>query len=311
MLTCRQRGGRGEEALPQGAQHRAGSDREDKRSWVPREGRARPCGTAEASPRAVHLAHGCRAPSRNQSPCYNPTWIPVAKAEHRWDPPLPGSLAALFPAPLGPATRGFTALCAGSGTHLDGLQGVVQLPPLFWLLPLRVEAVVVDPKVEVHLHEAEVVVLVVQAQLVETCREKRGVLFPAWKSCSGFKPTLQGGCSGGSQPPDRSPLPLGGETRAAGTCLPGGEVDLSSCVLGSADLEAVGVARCGQDDPAVSEARRPLDLQAGDSKLCPAPWGSRPHPTGCCLRVFVRPGKQGVERAGQEPSRVPRGGWPS
>lgn len=92
-----------------------------------------------------------------------------------------------------------------------------------------------------------------------------------------------------------------------GTCLPGGEVDLSSCVLGSADLEAVGVARCGQDDPAVGEARRPLDLQAGDSKQCPAPWGSHPHPTGCCIREFVCPGKQGVERAGQEPTRAQGG----
>lgn len=105
--------------------------------------------------------------------CY-PTWIPAAKAEHRWHPPFPGwdgqPRCFLYFQPIWglPDTCCFKALCGGSSTYLDGLQGVIQLPPLCWLLPLHAEAIVVDAKVEVHLHEAEVVMLVVQAQLVET-----------------------------------------------------------------------------------------------------------------------------------------------
>lgn len=69
------------------------------------------------------------------------------------------------------------APCGCLDTHPDCLQGVVQFFPLLRLLVFCVEAFIVDTEVEIDLHEAKVIVLVVQAQLVETCREKWGLLF--------------------------------------------------------------------------------------------------------------------------------------
>lgn len=77
--------------------------------------------------------------------------------------------------------------CAGAPSslpdpHPNCLQGVIQLLPLCWLLVFHVEVLVVHTKVEIHLHEAEVVLLVVQAELVETCRgEGRRLLVSGWK----------------------------------------------------------------------------------------------------------------------------------
>lgn len=53
---------------------------------------------------------------------------------------------------------------------------------------------------------------------------------------------------------------LGSLGREDNTCLLGGEVDLSSRVLGSAYAEAIGVARRDQD-VSVSHSRRPLHLK--------------------------------------------------
>lgn len=49
------------------------------------------------------------------------------------------------------------------------------------------------------------------------------------------------------------------------TCLLGQKVDLSSHILGGAELEAIGVFCCGQDVPAVGNACRPLHLEVGDT----------------------------------------------
>lgn len=71
------------------------------------------------------------------------------------------------------------------------------------------------------------------------------------------------------------------------TCLLCEEVDLSSHVLGNAKLEAVGVARRGQDVPVGGNPRRPLDLEAGKTReafvgLTLHP-GNRGEPTGALV----------------------------
>lgn len=74
--------------------------------------------------------------------------------------------------------RCFEALCSRSSTYLNGIQRVIQLFPLFCLLLFHVEAIIVDTKVEIHLHKAKVILPIVQAELIETCREKWRFLFP-------------------------------------------------------------------------------------------------------------------------------------
>lgn len=72
----------------------------------------------------------------------------------------------------------FEALCGRSSTYPNGIQCVIQLFPLFYLLLFHVETIIVDTKVEIHLHKAKVILPIVQAQLVETCREKWRFLLP-------------------------------------------------------------------------------------------------------------------------------------
>lgn len=45
------------------------------------------------------------------------------------------------------------------------------------------------------------------------------------------------------------------------TCVLGEEVDLSSHIPGRSKLEAIGIARCDQDGPAVANPCGPLDLE--------------------------------------------------
>lgn len=68
--------------------------------------------------------------------------------------------------------RCIRAPCGHPDTHPNCLQGVVQLFPLSQLFVFHSEAFIVDTKAQIHLHEAKVVLLVVQAQLVKPCGEK-------------------------------------------------------------------------------------------------------------------------------------------
>ena len=103
-----------------------------------------------------------------------------------------------------------------------------------------------------------------------------------------IRPISALGSAGGLRAAAPACLQLGrAGTGAAGTCLLGEEVDLSSHVLGNAKLEAVGVARRGQDVPVVGDPRHPLDLEAGNTRgafvgptLHP---GNRWEPTGALM----------------------------
>lgn len=118
---------------------------------------------------------------------------------------------------------------------------------------------------------------IVQAQLIETCREKgrfyslrcfKTVLLLAlnadvcWQR--GHHDHTTHISTVGSAHPTEPTQPQG--TWAAGTCLLGQEVDLSSHILGGAELEAIGVSCCGQDVSAVGNARRPLHLEVRDTQ---------------------------------------------
>ena len=118
-----------------------------------------------------------------------------------------------------------------------------------------------------------------------------------------IRPISALGSAGGLRAAAPACLQLGrAGTGAAGTCLLGEEVDLSSHVLGNAKLEAVGVARRGQDVPVVGDPRHPLDLEAGNTRgafvgptLHP---GNRWEPTGAL-----------IHRAGTQRGPASTEGW--
>lgn len=91
-------------------------------------------------------------------------------------------------------------------------------------------------------------------------------------------------------------------TGAAGTCLLGEEVDLSSHVLGSAKLEAIGIACRDQDVPVVGDPCCPLDLEAGNTQ------GAF---VGLTLRLVNRWGPIGalMHRAETQQGPASTGGW--
>lgn len=107
----------------------------------------------------------------------------------------------------------------------------------------------------------------------------------------------------GSAQPTEPTQPQG--TQAAGTCLLGQEVDLSSHVLGGAELEAIGVCCCGQDVPAVGHACRPLHLEVGDTQERGCDAAQRGHLSlGITYGSFMPDSSLG-KTEGKESSKVP------